>query len=324
MREHCTKCRKMSLKTHTKCANVRAMETLTHSSPRQTDLTGTAAVLGSLVAMNLGAAFGKQLFPLVGALGVTALRISLAAALLMMLRRPWRRGLPADLRGPVVIYGLMLGTMNLLIYQAFARIPIGIATSIEVTGPLVVALSGSRRPRDFVWLSLAAGGLLLLLPWRTDSALDPIGVAFACGAAVCWALYIITGKRVSHALGGDAVAWGMTAAAVVALPLGIGASGSELFTPHVLLIGVGVAILSSALPYTLEMEAMRRLPVAVFSLLLSAAPAVAVLAGLLVLGERLTQMQWLAVLCIVVASAGSSLGDMLPDFRRRATTQPVG
>ncbi len=272
--------------------------------------------------MNLGAAFGKQLFPIVGALGVTALRISLAAALLMLLRRPWRRGLPVELRGPVVIYGLMLGTMNLLIYQAFARIPIGIATSIEVTGPLVVALSGSRRPRDFVWLSLAAGGLALLLPWRAESALDPVGVLFACGAAVCWALYIITGKRVSQALDGDAVAWGMTAAAVVALPLGVAASGTVLFTPQALLVGLGVAILSSALPYTLEMEAMRRLPVAVFSLLLSAAPAVAVLAGLVVLGEQLSSMQWLAVVCIVIASAGSSLGDMLPGVRRRAA-QPA-
>lgn len=283
------------------------MQTSNTNTGQGRDAVGAAAVLASLAAMNLGAAFGKQLFPLVGALGVTALRISLAAALVMVLRRSWRRPLSRELVKPVLAYGLMLGMMNALIYQAFARIPIGIATGIEVIGPLAVALSGSKRPRDLAWLGIAVLGLLLLLPLRTDAALDPLGVAFACGAAVCWALYIVTGKRVSTALGGDAVSWGLLAAAIVALPMGVASAGPALFTPHILVVGLGVAVLSSALPYSLEMEAMRRLPAPVFSLLLSAAPAVAALIGFVVLGESLTLTQWAAVLCIMAASAGNAL-----------------
>jgi inner membrane transporter RhtA len=268
---------------------------------------GAAAVLAALVAQNLGAAVAKHLFPLIGAYGVTAVRILFSAALLLLFRRPWRRPIPRQLLPALLGYGAMLGLMNLLIYQAFARIPIGIATGIEVTGPLAIVLLGSRRPRDFLWLAAAVAGLAMLLPIHAEAALDPVGIAFACGAAACWALYIVCGTRVSGALGGDAVAWGMVAAAILTMPIGLATAHAALFQPWVLGIGLVVALLSSALPYSLEIEAMRRLPAHVFAILLSAYPAVAALAGFLVLGERLTLVQWLAILCIMIASAGSAM-----------------
>ena len=247
------------------------IETARSSSTRPSaPLIGAGAVVASLAAQNVGAAFAKHLFPVVGAYGVTGLRIALAALLLLTLRRPWRR-MPARAIVPALVaYGAMLGLMNLLIYQAFARLPIGVATGIEVLGPLAVVLWGSRARRDLAWFAAAVTGLVLLLPLRAGAALDPLGLAFAGGAAACWALYIVYGKRVSDALGGDAVAWGMVIAAAINVPIGAVAAGPALLTPWVLGIGFVVAVLSSALPYSLEMEAMRRLPAHVFGILLSA------------------------------------------------------
>ena len=280
-------------------------------------MVGMAATLAALLSTTIGAAFAKTLFPLVGAFGIAALRIVLAAVLLLLLRRPWRRRVPRDVRWGLVGYGVMLGLMNLLIYQAFSRIPIGIAVAIEVTGPLAVALFGSRRPRDFLWLTaVVAGLLLLLLPGAGMASLDPVGVAFAAASGLCWALYILTGKHVSEALGGDAVAWGMLIAAMLVVPLGIGHASATLLIPWVWGIALVIALLSSALPYLLEMEAMRRLPASVFGLLTSAAPAVGAVSGYAILGERLTLIQWFAILCIMVASAGSTL-----TAGRRPTTE---
>ncbi|MDO7833576.1 EamA family transporter [Sphingobium sp. HBC34] len=278
-----------------------------HSAARRLALTGAAATLAALLSTTIGASFAKTLFPLVGAFGIAALRINLAAILLLAYRRPWRRPIPHGVRWGLVGYGLTLGLMNLLIYQAFARIPIGIAIAIEVTGPLAVALFGSRRPRDFVWLAAAALGLLLLVPRTGAVALDPVGIAFALASGLCWALYILTGKHVSERLGGDAVAWGMLVAALLVVPLGLGHAGTSLLTPAILGIGLVIALLSSALPYSLEMAAMRRLPASVFSLLTSAAPAVGALSGYVILGERLTMIQWFAIACIMAASAGAAL-----------------
>jgi inner membrane transporter RhtA len=270
-------------------------------------LAGMAATLSALISTTVGAALAKTLFPLFGALGIAATRIAFAAILLLLFRRPWRRAVPRDARWGLVGYGVMLGLMNLLIYQAFARIPIGIAVAIEVTGPLAIALFGSRKPRDFLWLGAAALGLMLLVPPTGEEPLDPIGVAFAATSGLCWALYILAGKHVSETLGSDAVAWGMAIAAVLVVPLGIGHVGAALLTPKVFGIGLAIAFLSSALPYLLEMEAMRRLPAGVFGLLTSAAPAVAALSGYAILGERLTPAQWFAILCVMIASAGAAL-----------------
>ncbi|NKJ42500.1 EamA family transporter [Novosphingobium sp. SG720] len=279
-------------------------------SAQHTTLIGVCATLAAQVSGNLGAGFAKQLFPLVGAGGTTLLRVSLAALVLLAWRRPWRRPVPRALWAGLAGYGAILGVMNFLIYQAFSHIPIGIAVGIEVMGPLAIVLAASRHPRDFVWLACAAGGLALLMPWPSlapHEALDPRGVLLAAAAAACWASYILLGRRVAASLGSDAVAWGMAVAAVIVVPpLGIAVGGAKLFAPHVLGMGLAIAVLSSALPYGLEIGAMRRLPAHVFGMLLSAAPAIAALTGWVLLGERLTPGQWLAIALIVTALAGTA------------------
>lgn len=264
------------------------------------------AIVGSLISVNVGAAYAKGLFPLVGSAGITATRVGLASILLLAFWRPWRAPLARADALNVAIYGVMLGLMNLLIYAAFARIPIGVAIAIEVIGPLAVVVLSSRHLRDFAWVAFAACGLWLLAPKAGAAALDPVGVAAAAGAGFCWAMYIVFGKRVSTLKGGHVVAWGMLAAALCTVPVGIAQAGSALFAPQVLLGGLMVALLSSILPYSLEMMALARLPRRVFGILVSAGPAVGALAGFFVLGEVLTTTQWLAIGLIVVATAGSA------------------
>ncbi len=274
---------------------------------RRQTTAGALAVGGALAVQYLGASFAKHLFAVVGPAGVTTLRTVLAAALLLLLLRPSRRPRGRKALIDIACYGAMLGLMNLLIYQAFARIPLGIAVAIEVLGPLAVVLAGARRWLDLVWLAAALIGLGLLLPLRASAEpLDPVGLLCAAGAAATWALYIVFGKRVS-ASGTDVVFWGMLVAAVVTLPPGVIEAGRSLLLPSVILTGLAVAALSSALPYTLEMYALRRLPAHVFGVMVSASPAVAALIGFLVLGERLQVIQWLAIALIVFAVAGSTL-----------------
>ena len=269
------------------------------------------AIAASMVSTYAGAAFAKHLFALVGAEGVVGLRVGLSAVLLAAFTRPWRT-LPARADIPsLLLYGLALGSMNLLIYQAFSRIPIGIAVSIEVMGPLAVVLLSSRRARDFLWVACAAFGLWLLLPLRSGlgsgtGALDPVGVACAAGAAVCWALYIVFGKRASQVAGAGTVAWGMLAASLFIVPIGAHHAGSALLSPFVVMAGLAVAVLSSAAPYTLEMIALRRLPRRVFGILVSASPAVAALAGFIVLGERLSGVQWAGIGLVIVACGATA------------------
>jgi inner membrane transporter RhtA len=266
-----------------------------------------SGILAAMVSQYLGAAIAKQLFPLVGSEGVTALRVGLSALVLVLAFRPWRATLTRRGAADIAVYGFMLGCMNLLIYHAFERIPIGIAVAIEVTGPLAVVVASSRRWRDLGWVASAILGLALLLPLRTGSAaLDPYGVAFALGAAFCWAMYIVFGKRASTLDGGQGVAWGMLAASLFTVPVGIVHAGAALLQPGVLGGGLAVALLSSALPYSLEMMALRRLPRRVFGILVSSSPAVGALAGFAVLGEQLTALQWLAVVLVMAGSAGSA------------------
>lgn len=264
------------------------------------------ALAASLASQNLGAAIAKSLFPVVGVEGMTALRIGLSALLLLAFWRPWRAPLARrDLAG-VALYGAALGSMNLCIYEAFGRIPIGIATAIETIGPLAVVLAASRRALDVAWVALAAAGLALLLPLGTDRPLDPLGLLFAFGAAASWALYIVFGKRVSGLARGQAVSLGMLAAALLAVPLGVARSGAAMLVPATLLAGLGVALLSSAVPYSLEMAALRRLPRQVFGILVSATPAFGAAFGAWVLGEHLSAPQWVAIACIIGASAGGA------------------
>ena len=276
--------------------------------PRPSGALPLAALMASLVSQNLGAAIAKSLFPVVGVEGMTALRIGLSALLLLAFWRPWRMPVARRDIANVVVYGAMLGGMNVCIYHAFGRIPIGIATAIETTGPLVVVLAASRRALDVAWVVLALAGLALLLPLTASQPLDPVGLAFAFGAAASWALYIVFGKRVSALASGQAVSLGMLVAALFAVPLGVADAGAAMLQPAALAAGLGVALLSSAVPYSLEMAALRRLPRHVFGILVSATPAVGAACGAIVLGERLSALQWLAIALIIGASAGGAAG----------------
>jgi inner membrane transporter RhtA len=264
----------------------------------------TIAALLGLVSVQTGAAIGKSLFPLVGSEGVAALRLGISALVLALALRPWTIWRAARWRD-LLAYGVTMGLMNLLIYRAFATIPVSIAVAIEVIGPLGAALVVSRRAIDFLWIGLSVAGLVLLPLGAFAGRLDPAGVAYALGAALCWGLYIFAGARVAQH-GSKAVASGMLIAALFIVPLGAAQAGSLLLAPSVLAIGLGIAILSSMLPYLLDMFAMRHLPSNVFGLLLSASPAVSAVAGWVILGETLSVLQCAGIFCICAACAGST------------------
>lgn len=266
------------------------------------------AVLGSVTALGIGTSFAKQLFPQVGALGTTALRVGLSALLMLALWRPWRWPLSRQDAVAIVKYGVALGFMNLLFYMSLRTIPFGIAVAIEFCGPLGVAIAASRRKIDFVWLGLAVLGLGLLLPLQPGAEpLDPVGVLYALGAAVCWGGYIVFGKRVGHLHAGQSVAWGLTVAGLAVLPFGVWQAGSSLLTPQLLVFGLGVAAVSSAIPIMLEMVALKRLPREAFGVMISMEPAVAAVLGLLMLDEHLTVLQWTAIGATMLAAAGSAV-----------------
>ena len=266
------------------------------------------AVLGSVTALGVGTSWAKQaLFPVVGAQGTTAVRVGLSALLMLMLWRPWRWRLSRADAQAVVLYGAALGAMNLMFYLSLQTLPFGLAVAIEFAGPLAVAIWSSRRAVDFVWVALAIVGLALLLPpGLSGSTLDPLGVLYAVGAAVFWALYIVFGKRAGHLHAGQSVSLGLLVAALVVVPVGVAHAGAALLSPSVLLVGVAVAAISSALPISLEMMALKRLPKEAFGIMISMEPAVAALLALVLLGERLDTVQWLAIGCIVAASMGSA------------------
>ncbi|HEY9898361.1 MAG TPA: DMT family transporter [Pantanalinema sp.] len=273
------------------------------------NLLPVAALIASILSLTLGTSFAKHLFPLIGAQGTTSFRVTFAAVILLAIWRPWRLPLSAREARTIALYGAALGLMNLTFYMALRTIPLGIAIAIEITGPLCVAMAASRRPRDFVWIGLAVLGLLLLLPLhQSANRLDPLGVGYALASAVCWALYIVFGQRAGKAHGGQATSLGLTVAALVVLPFGLAHAGAALFNPSLMLAGLGVGIMSSALPYSLEMIALRRLPKKTFGVLLSLEPAVGAVIGFIVLGETLTPRQWLAIGSVIVASIGSTLG----------------
>jgi inner membrane transporter RhtA len=197
--------------------------------------------------------------------------------------------------------------MNLLFYMSLRTIPFGVAVAIEFSGPLALAIVSSRKPIDFLWLALALVGLGLLLPLGHDvTSLDPQGVMFALAAAVCWAAYIVFGKRLGHLHAGHSVALGLSVAALTVVPFGIWHAGAALLQPHILLYGLGVAAVSSAIPISLEMVALKRLPQEAFGIMTSMEPAVGALLGLLMLNEHLSALQWLAIVCTMLAAAGSA------------------
>jgi len=266
-----------------------------------------AVLIAAMLCFQLGATMAKGLFPAVGASGTAALRLALSAIMLLAVWRPWRLRLTAHEMRVILIYGLALGWMNFFFYVSLRFIPLGIAVALEFAGPLALAMAASRRAVDFVWILMAGLGLLALLPLGIGSAqLDLVGVGCGLAAGACWALYIYFGRKAGAAHGGQTTALGMTIGAIVIVPIGAAQAGMQMFSPAILPAALGVALLSSAIPYSLEMLAMPRLPTRTVGVLMSLDPALGAVAGLLFLGESLSWVQWAAIVSIMAASAGSA------------------
>ncbi|HCI5426493.1 threonine/homoserine exporter RhtA [Enterobacter hormaechei] len=267
-----------------------------------------AVILIAMMSIQSGASLAKSLFPLVGAPGVTALRIALGTLILVVIFKPWRLRFKKEQRLPLLFYGLALGGMNYMFYLSIQTIPLGIAVALEFTGPLAVALFSSRRPVDFIWVILAVLGLWFLLPLgQSVSQIDLTGAALALGAGACWAVYILTGQRAGEEHGPATVALGSLIAAVIFVPIGMAQATDSIWQWSILPVGLAVAILSTALPYSLEMIALTRLPTRIFGTLMSMEPALAAISGMIFLGETLTLVQTLALCSIIAASMGSTL-----------------
>jgi inner membrane transporter RhtA len=267
-----------------------------------------AALLVAMVSVQTGAALVKGLFPQVGVAGATTMRLALASVMLLAVWRPWRRLPKARETRSLLIYGVAMGVMNLCFYSALARIPLGIAVALEFSGPLAVAIAASHRAIDFAWIALAALGLIALLPLGLGhEPLSPAGIAFALAAGACWALYIVFGQKAGSLHGGMTAALGTVIGALVITPFGLAQAGAALLDPKILPAACAVALLSSALPYSLEMFALTRLPTRTFGVLMSGEPALGALSGWCFLHERLSLVQWTAVASIMLASAGSAI-----------------
>ncbi|KLT64132.1 DMT family transporter [Pedobacter sp. BMA] len=265
------------------------------------------AVLLSILSVQCGAAIAKGLFPGIGPIATASLRIGLSAIILLIAFRPNISKLSHKQWKYVTLYGLCLGAMNMVFYMAIARIPIGLGVTLEFIGPLVVAIFGSKKLVDFVWVALAATGIVLITP-LTNNGLDPIGILLALLAAAFWGAYIVLGGRISKIMsGGQAVSIGMVFASVLIIPFVFLDGGLARLNPHLLTLGLALALLSSAIPFTLEIRALKQLPARTFSILMSLEPAVASITAFVFLQERLSLKECLSVAFVVIASAGSSL-----------------
>jgi len=283
-------------------------------TPLRAVLVPLLLAVGAIVSIQAGAAIAKTLFPVFGAEGTTSLRLVFGAALLCAFYRPWRgfaQWRDVRARRLLLVYGTSLGAMNLLFYVALRGLPLGLCVAVEFLGPLGVAVFASRRPLDYAWVAVAIVGLALLLPWPgLDARFETASVLAALGAAIGWAVYIVSGQKLgrhAHLPSGRSVALGMVIGAVLVLPVGVASLDAAWFDARWLWPVLLVALLSTALPYPLEMAAMKRLPVRTFGILMSLEPAVAALSGWVLLGERLSLWQDLAIACVMIASAGSAL-----------------
>jgi len=265
------------------------------------------AVLLAIVSVQCGAAIAKTLFPAIGAAGTASIRIGISAILLAIAYRPNLKNITPEQWKIVIPYGLSLGAMNLIFYLAIERIQIGLAVTLEFIGPLLVAIIGSKRLVDYCWVLLAATGIILIAPWSNDR-IDPLGVLFALIAGGLWATYIILGGKVSKIMNdGQAVSTGMLFAALLIIPFGFYENGLANLTPKLFGMGIALALLSSAIPFTLEMKALGQLPPRTFSILMSLEPAAASICAFIFLQENLNIYEILAMLCVIIASAGSTL-----------------
>jgi inner membrane transporter RhtA len=268
----------------------------------------TGLIILSICTTQIGAALAKDLFSTLGSTGTVALRVGFAALVLFLVWRPRIRGYTRAAYMNCLLFGLALATMNLCFYSALAHIPLGVAVTLEFVGPLGVAVAGSRRLLDVLWVILASTGIVCLAPW-TGATFDLFGMILALMAGLCWAAYIILSARVGRSVPGvNGLAMAMGVAALLLLPIGVVSTGVKLFEPKILFIGASIALLSSVIPYSLEIEALRRLPTRVFGLLMSMEPAIAALVGLIFLGEEIELRSLIAIVFITIATIGTIKG----------------
>ena len=261
-----------------------------------------------MITLQFGSSLAKNLFSLSGVAGATGLRLFFASICLILILKPWKIPFKKAYLLPLTAYGISLGVMNLSFYFALNRIPLGIAVALEFTGPLLLAVYASKNKWDVLWVVLAALGIYFLLPQQQQLTLDPWGIFFALLAGACWALYIIFGKRLSNTLPTQmGISYGMSIATLVVLPFALVFNTQQLMNIEVLLPGLMVGIFASAIPYALELHAMKGLSQKSFSILMSLEPAIATIIGVIFLHEFLTPLQSVAILLISFASLGTTL-----------------
>ncbi|MBZ9990855.1 DMT family transporter [Mesorhizobium sp. BH1-1-5] len=270
-------------------------------------------LLGAILSVQVGAAFAKGLFPVLGSEGTTMLRLAIGALMLAAVLRPWKV-LPSRKNLPwLAAYGITVCAMNMLFYAALQRIPLGICVALEFTGPLFVATLGSRRVLDLAWVALAIAGIVLLSPFAGISrGLDPLGVALALAAGACWGLYIIFAQKAGAELGVRTSAYGMAIAAVLALPFGFSAAQPYLTDPHIMAGAAVVGLFSSALPFYLEMLVLARMPAKVYGMLVCLEPAGGALTGFLFLHEKLNLLQCAGIAAVIAAAFGAAVAARRP------------
>ncbi|KRA26078.1 permease [Microbacterium sp. Root61] len=278
-------------------------------------------VVVGLACQEVGASLAVLLFPYLGPLGMVMLRLVFSAVILLLIARPKLRGHTAAGWRAVVLFGAVLFAMNSLFYLALERLPLGVTVTIEVLGPLVLSIVASRRASAWLWALLAFAGVLALGGGGWEN-LDVLGVLFALGAAASWAFYILAAARVGREFPKlDGLALAMVAGAVLSLPLGILDAGESLLRLDLLALGAAVAVLSSTVPYALELIALRRLPAAVFAILMAISPATAALAGFLLLGQHLTWIELVGIALVIAASIGAVRAS---GRAARETAEPLG
>jgi inner membrane transporter RhtA len=284
------------------------------SAPLAARAPGVALAVASMTTIQLGAALSEPLWDRVGPSGLVALRLALAALILWPFARPVLRGRSREDLGAAVALGACSGVLTVAFFEAIARIPLGVAVTIEFLGPLGVALAGSRHARDVAWVVLAGVGVALLtLGDGAGEPLDPVGIAFAVLAAACWAGYILLTKRVGARWAGlEGLSISLAVAALVVLPIGLSVAGSEMFVPEVILAGAALALLTPLLPFVFELIALRRLPTALFGVIMSLEPAIAALLGFLILDQALAVSGIVAIAMVSIASAGATLTSPAP------------